>query len=84
MNSPTSPTLDKWHELYTDQEALIRSPEVHQHSLITLAETLRSNGLISDDDLSDLLEQADAAYQWGLEEQLSRETANDEGFTVRH
>jgi hypothetical protein len=72
MNNPLSPTLDQWNESYADQEALIRSPEGHQHFLITLAEALRSNGLISDDELSDLLEQADAAYEWGLEERLTQ------------
>jgi len=71
MSSPTSPTLAQWQDLYSDQEALIQSPEGHQHALITLAESLRSNGLIGDDELSDLLEQADAAYQWGIEEQCN-------------
>jgi len=65
MNSPASPTLDQWNILYSDQNALIKSPDGHQHELITLAEALRANGLIEDDELSDLLEQADAAYQWG-------------------
>ncbi|MGP5427465.1 hypothetical protein [Pseudomonas helleri] len=72
MISPTSPALKKWHDLYADQEALIQSPERHQHDLITLAEALRAKEVISDDELSDLFEQADAAYQWGIEEQLTR------------
>lgn len=63
-----------WQALYDDKAALIKSPEAHQVALDELAGTLRAQGVIDDGELADLAEQASAAYQWGVEEQLSAES----------
>ncbi|WP_421556751.1 hypothetical protein [Pseudomonas kitaguniensis] len=66
-------TLARWQALYDDHAALMQSPEGHQQALIELAEALRAQGVIEDGELADLLENADAAYQWGVEAQLTEE-----------
>jgi len=68
-----APTLAQWKALYDDQRALIKSPEGHQFVLIELAESLHAQGVIDAGELSEMLEKADAAYQWGVEAQLSAE-----------
>lgn len=70
---PEEPTLSVWESLYSDKAALVESPQSHQHLLIELANSLHAKGVVSDTVLSDLLEQADAAYLWGVEAQLSAE-----------
>ena len=57
--------------IYDDRAALLKDPEAQQRTLIELANTLRSQGVIDDSELAELaelLEQADAAYAWGVEE----------------
>lgn len=70
---PENQNLAHWQELYEDKAALIQSPEAHQFALDELANALRARSVIDDDQLADLIEQASAAYQWGVEEQLSAE-----------
>lgn len=72
QNKPAASLAD-WQALYDDKAALIRSPEAHQFALDELAGTLHAQGVIDDAQLADLAEQANAAYQWGVEEQLSAE-----------
>lgn len=72
-DTPKTPSLADWHTLYDDKAALVKSPEAQQFALNELAEGLRAQGVITDEELADLIEQADAAYQWGVEEQLSAE-----------
>lgn len=67
------PSLSQWQALYDDKAALLRSPEAHQFALNEFSQELLLQGVIDKAELADLLEQADAAYQWGVEEQLSRE-----------
>lgn len=66
--TPQIPTLAQWHLLYDDQDALVKSPETHQAALIELANALHVQGVIDSSELADLLEQADAAYAWAVEE----------------
>ncbi|MBC6626176.1 hypothetical protein [Pseudomonas sp.] len=66
-------TKAQWQALYDDEAALVKSPEGHQHALIELAEALRAQGVIDDAELAELLESADAAYQWGVEAQITEE-----------
>lgn len=72
-NTPHVASLANWQALYDDKAALIKSPEAHQFSLNELATALHAQGVIDDAELADRIEQADAAYQWGVEEQLSAE-----------
>jgi hypothetical protein len=65
--------MDQWKALYADKAALIKSPEAHQFALNELAEALCVQGVINAAEVADLFEQADSAYQWGVEEQLSVE-----------
>ena len=72
-DTPNTPSLADWQALYDDKAALVKSPEAQQFALNELAEALRAQGVITADELPDLIEQADAAYQWAVEEQLSAE-----------
>lgn len=65
--------LAQWWALHNDKAALVESPEGHQQALIELAELLHAQGVIGDGDLVELLERADAAYQWGVEAQITEE-----------
>lgn len=69
MNPSTQiPNLEQWQSLYDDQTALLKDPEGHQRTLIELANRLHAQGVIDAGELAELLEQADAAYAWGIEE----------------
>jgi lantibiotic modifying enzyme len=72
-NREQAVTKAQWQALYDDGAALVKSPEGHQHALIELAEALRAQGVIDDAELAELLESADAAYQWGVEAQITEE-----------
>ena len=72
-DTPNTPSLADWQALYDDKAALVKSPEAQQFALNELAEALRAQGVITADELPDLIEQADAAYQRAVEEQLSAE-----------
>ena len=69
MNPTTeTPSLEQWQSLYDDQTALLKDSEGHQRVLIELANRLHAHGVIDAGELAELLEQADAAYAWGIEE----------------
>lgn len=68
-----APTLQHWQALYDDHAATARDPESQRAALLVLAERLHAQGVIGADDLAELLEQADAAYAWGVEAQLTDE-----------
>lgn len=68
---PVVPTMDQWDELYEDQKGLAANPEERRRALTVLAESLGAHGVINAGELADLYEQADAAYAWGVEEQIS-------------
>ncbi|MGO4801028.1 hypothetical protein ACEN2T_17260 [Pseudomonas sp. W22_MBD1_FP4] len=63
-----TPLLKQWQSLYEDQAKLLKDPEGHQRRLIELANMLRAQDMIDESELAELLEQADAAYAWGIEE----------------
>ena len=71
--TPDAASLTEWRALYEDKAALIKSPEAHRFALDQLAGVLHVHGVIDDAELADLAEQAQAAYEWGVEEQLSAE-----------
>jgi phage tail tape-measure protein len=62
-----------WRESVNDREALLRDPEAHTKVLTDQAQQACAQGVISDEDLRELLEWADSAYDWAVEEQLTRE-----------
>lgn len=66
--SHQTPSLKQWQSLYDDQAALLKDPEGHQCRLIELANRLRTQNVVNAGELAELLEQADAAYAWGIEE----------------
>ena len=71
--TPQAPTLHQWQALYDDRAGLIKDPEGRQAELIELAQALRARGVIEVEALAELLEQADAAFAWGVEAQLTDE-----------
>ncbi|MDQ0982676.1 hypothetical protein [Pseudomonas synxantha] len=71
--SEQAATRAQWQTMYDDKVALVQSPEGHQQALIELAEALSAKGVIDDAELAELLESADAAYQWGVEAQITEE-----------
>jgi hypothetical protein len=70
---PTASSLTDWQALYEDKTAMIKSPEAQKFALDELAGLLHASGVIDDAAVVDLAEQAQAAYEWGVEEQLSAE-----------
>lgn len=59
-----------WYVLLQDQEALLRNPGAHHKALLTTANELHRAHVIDRDGLSDLLEQADGALAFAVEELL--------------
>ncbi|MFJ3685506.1 hypothetical protein [Pseudomonas sp. NPDC090208] len=65
--------LAEWQTAMDDKEALLASPEDRSGNMAAKAKEAFEQGDITDDDLREMLEQADAAYGWALEELLTRE-----------
>lgn len=63
-------TLADWNALANDREALTRDPDTYTKTLIDQAYAAYRNKLINDDDLCEMLELVDAAYEWAAEERL--------------
>lgn len=72
-DTPHATNLVDWEALYGDKAGLLKSPEAHQFTLDVLARELHVQGVIDARELADLIEQADAAYRWAVEEQLNAE-----------
>jgi hypothetical protein len=62
-----------WRIAVNDREALLRDPEAHTSALTEQAKQAHAQGVIGDEDLRELMEWADSAYSWAVEEQLTRE-----------
>lgn len=65
--------ITAWHTSVEDREALLRNPEAHTTALTEQAKQACAQGVITDEDLRELLEWVDSAYAWAVEEQLTRE-----------
>lgn len=65
--------LKAWHTSINDREALLRDPEAHTSVLTEQARQAHAQGVITGEDLRELLEWVDSAYAWAVEEQLTRE-----------
>lgn len=59
-----------WHVMLRDKGALLAMPGAHHKALLRQAHALHQGQLIDADDLSDLLEMADAALAYAIESLL--------------
>lgn len=59
--------IDLWHALLRDEAALLKCPGAHHKALLSQAHALRRDQVISRDELSDFLEQADGALAYAVE-----------------
>jgi hypothetical protein len=62
-----SSAIAQWQSLLRDDVALLAMPGAHHKALLTQAHALYRGHLINADDLSDLLEMADAALAYAVE-----------------
>jgi hypothetical protein len=62
-----------WRTSVNDREVLLRDPEAYTTALTEQARQAYGQGVITDEDLRELLEWVDSAYAWAVEEQLTRE-----------
>lgn len=63
-------SLVQWQTMLGDDDALMAMPGAHHKVLLTYARALHQGRLISADDLSDMLEFADAALAFAVESLL--------------
>lgn len=59
--------IAEWELFLRDKAALLENPGRHYKALLIQAHTLHHDQVISRDDLSDLLEQADGALAYAVE-----------------
>lgn len=65
--------LADWQEAIEDKEALLKAPEPFTRRLIEQAKQAEADGVIDADDLRELLEWAGSAYEWAVEELITRD-----------
>lgn len=68
-----SKSLADWHEAIQNKIELLKDPDAYTGSLIEQARRAKEQGIISDDELRELVELAGAAHEWAIEELLVRE-----------
>lgn len=68
-----SSALAHWQAMLRDDVALLAMPGAHHKALLKQAHALHQDQLIDADDLSDLLEFADAALAFAVESMLDLE-----------
>lgn len=68
-----SSALAQWQAMLRDDVALLAMPGAHHKALLKQAYALHQDQLIDADDLSDLLEFADAALAFAVESMLDLE-----------
>lgn len=66
--------IARWEAVLRDESALLENPGRHHKTLIVLANALHRERVISSDDLSDLLEQADGALAYAIEALIDSRT----------
>jgi hypothetical protein len=62
--------VDQWRVMLRDEVALLAMPGAHHKALLTQAHALYQGHVIDADELSDLLELADAALAYAVESSL--------------
>lgn len=73
MSNDRAKFLADWQKALGDRDALLSDPEGYAGELTLRAKRAREQSIISNDDLSESLGWVNAAYEWALEELLSRE-----------
>lgn len=78
MNEPTAEdrgaqVLADFQEAINDQDALLRDPEAYVAQQVERVKEAAQQGVIGVEDVRELLEWADAAQAWAVEELLTRE-----------
>lgn len=74
MVSAKASALACWHTLLRDDVALLAMPGAHHKTLLVQARNLHRDQVIDADDLSDMLELADAALAFAVEALLDIKT----------
>lgn len=74
MEAAKSSALMHWQTMLRDEVALLAMPGAHHKALLRQARALHQEQLIDADDLSDLLEFADAALAYAVESLLDIKT----------
>ena len=69
-----SSAIAHWQVMVRDDVALLAMPGAHHKALLREAHALHQGGVIDADDLSDLLELADAALAFAVESLLDIDT----------
>ena len=69
-----SSAVAHWHTLLRDEVALLAMPGAHHKTLLVRARSLHQDQVINADDLSDMLELADAALAFAVESLLDIQT----------
>lgn len=69
----------QWHVLLRDEVALLKRPGAHHKALVSQANALHRDHVISRDDLSDLLEQADGALAYAVEALMDHQIDDQAG-----
>lgn len=64
-------TLADWNTMADDRNALLSNPDGHTKTLTAMAYAAYREKQITDDDLCEMLELVDAAYEWAAEERLA-------------
>ena len=70
MEAARSSALMHWQTMLRDEDALLAMPGAHHKALLSQARALHQEQLIDADDLSDLLDFADAALAYAVESLL--------------
>lgn len=66
--------IAQWEVMLKDEAALLEHPGAHHKALLNQAHALHYAQLIDQDDLSDLLEQADGALAYAVEALFDRQS----------
>lgn len=67
VTAEKSSAIAHWQAMLRDNVALLAMPDAHHKALLRQAYALHRNHVIDGDDLSDLLELADAALAYAVE-----------------
>ena len=68
MNRNVSDPLAEWHAASKQRFDLVTDPEAHRRKLVDIAMLAHERRQVRSDELSEMLELADAARLWGLVE----------------
>ena len=66
--------IAQWEVMLKDEAALLEHPGAHHKALLNQAHALHNAHVIDQDDLSDLLEQADGALAYAIEALFDRQS----------